>query len=275
MTDDRIELISFEHATSPTPDETEPVDRPRRSPRLQVALALLGAAAVVAGLAFLVADDDGDEAMDPASTTTTTTTTTRPPAFSQAVYRTIGPSLVLIETDIGDGGLGSGVVINAEGLVLTAHHVVDGATTIQLHFADGTVTEAAVADATPEIDIAVLSPMQQPSLVIPAVLGGGVTVGQEAYAVGHPLGLTTSLSAGVISGLDRSIPLDDERSLDGLIQFDAAVNPGNSGGPLLDRNGVVVGIVTALANVTEDASFSGIGFAVPISTAGGGLAPGQ
>jgi S1-C subfamily serine protease len=101
-------------------------------------------------------------------------------------------------------------------------------------------------------------------------------VGDEAYVVGNPLGLFGSMSAGVISGFERSFKLEDsEQRLEGLIQFDAAANPGNSGGPLLNRYGQVVGIVTALANPTEQDVFIGIGFAVPITTAGGaaGLPP--
>ncbi len=93
-------------------------------------------------------------------------------------------------------------------------------------------------------------------------------MGDEAFAEGHPLGLVGSLSTGVISGLDRSFPRPDGRTLNGMIQFDAAVNPGNSGGPLLNRNGQVIGIVTGLANPAGDDHFAGIGFAVPIGTAG-------
>jgi S1-C subfamily serine protease len=102
------------------------------------------------------------------------------------------------------------------------------------------------------------------------VLGNvnAMRVGDEAYAVGNPLGLTGSMSAGVISGFNRTIPLNDDGDLlEGLIQFDTAVNPGNSGGPLLNRYGQVIGIVTALANPTENNTFIGIGFAVPIGTA--------
>ena len=105
---------------------------------------------------------------------------------------------------------------------------------------------------------------------MPAVLGGGVQVGDETYAVGHPLGFVDSLTAGVVSGLDRSVKADDGKTLRGLIQFDAAVNPGNSGGPLLNRGGQVVGIVTALANPGRSDAFIGIGFAVPIGGVGGG-----
>ena len=110
-----------------------------------------------------------------------------------------------------------------------------------------------------------------PALIVPAVLGGGVRIGDQAFAVGNPLGLAASLSAGVISGLDRTVPLRaNGQVLTGLIQFDAAVNPGSSGGPLLNRAGQVVGIVTALANPANQGSFSGIGFAVPLGAAGGG-----
>ena len=112
-----------------------------------------------------------------------------------------------------------------------------------------------------------------PQVIVPAVLGSskGVRVGDEAFPAGNPLGYSGSLTAGVISGLNRTITREDGAgSLDGLIQFDAAVNPGSSGGPLLNRDGQVIGIVTALANPTNDSSFSGIGFAVPLRAAGGG-----
>ncbi len=167
------------------------------------------------------------------------------------------------------GGLGAGVIINADGMILTATHVVSGAKVITVTFADGTSSAASVESAEPERDIAVLRPDRKPEVVVPAVMGGGVKVGDEAYVIGHPLGLGDSMSAGVISGLGRSVPTEDGTVLTGLIQFDAAVNPGNSGGPLLNRNGQVVGIVTALANPSKQGFFVGIGFAVPIDEAGG------
>ena len=167
------------------------------------------------------------------------------------------------------GGLGAGVIINADGVILTANHVVSGAKVITVTFADGTSSTASIVSAEIERDIAVLRPDRKPEIVVPAVMGSGVDVGDEAYVIGHPLGLIDSMSAGVISGLDRSIPTGDGIVLNGLIQFDAAVNPGNSGGPLLNRSGQVVGIVTALANPSERGFFVGIGFAVPIDEAGG------
>ena len=117
-----------------------------------------------------------------------------------------------------------------------------------------------------------------PAKIVPATLGnpGAVRQGSEAYALGSPFGLYGSVSAGVISGLDRSFTMRDSgRTLTGLIQIDAAVNPGNSGGALVDRDGRLIGIVTALVNPTQDEVFVGIGLAVPIDVAGGaaGLPP--
>jgi S1-C subfamily serine protease len=187
-----------------------------------------------------------------------------------AADRKILPSLVSITT-AGQGGrseLGAGVVINAQGAVITALHVVSGGGAIKVRFADNTQSTGHIETQKPDQDLAVLSVDQLPSVVVPAVMGGGAQVGDAVFAVGHPLGLTGSLSAGVVSALGRTIHPDNTRTLRGLIQFDAAVNPGNSGGPLLDRDGQVVGIVTALANPSNQPYFIGIGFAVPIETAG-------
>ena len=201
---------------------------------------------------------------------------TPPPSYSSQVYQFILPSLVLIRTtgenEAGESGngVGSGVIINDEAAILTAFHVVAGAEEIEIFYVDGSQTTAVLTNAQPENDIAVLLPAEPPEVIVPAVLGspGAMRVGDEAYAVGNPLGLAGSMSAGVISGFDRSLPINDELELTGLIQFDTAVNPGNSGGPLLNRNGQVIGIVTALANPSDQNFFIGIGFAVPINTAG-------
>lgn len=204
---------------------------------------------------------------------------TVPPALSVAVNQVIRPSLVLVQTygdtestDDKSDGLGSGVVVNEQGLVLTALHVVENAERIALTFADGTKAEARIVVAQPKDDIAVLLPSRPPQLLVPATLGNpkAMRIGDEAFVVGNPLGLYGSMSAGVISGIERSFqPEGSEYTLEGLIQIDAAVNPGSSGGPLLNRYGEVVGIITALVNPAKQESFSGIGFAVPINVAGG------
>jgi S1-C subfamily serine protease len=214
---------------------------------------------------------------------------TPPPAFSQVVYQAVQPSLVLIQTDRseaphpsgepGEGrGLGSGVVVNLDGDILTSLHVVDGANGIEVTFADGTKSPAEIVATQPEDDIAVLRALQPPPVAIPATVGnpGAVRQGSEAFALGSPFGLYGSVSAGVISGLDRSFTMPSTgRTLTGLFQIDAAVNPGNSGGALVDRDGRLIGIVTALINPTKDDVFIGIGLAVPINVAGGaaGLPP--
>jgi putative serine protease PepD len=240
-------------------------------------LAYAVAGAVVAAAVFVVVDRSGGSGSDQAApSTTAATTTTLAPAIAGKVYRTIQPSLVLIQSDLGgteagSTSLGSGVIINAEGQVLTAEHVIDQATSIEVTYADGSQTPAQVVSSTPDRDTALLQPEALPRVIVPAVLGGGVRVGDDTYSVGNPLGLFDSMTAGVVSGLDRSITREDGRGdLKGLIQFDAAVNPGSSGGPLLNRQGQVVGIVTALANPSGQRFFVGIGFAVPIASAGGG-----
>ena len=205
---------------------------------------------------------------------------TPPPAFSELVYQAVVPSVVLVQIERPtpsaassvDEGVGSGVIVNLAGDILTSLHVVADATDIHVTFADGTRSSAEIVNRDRGNDIAVLRAEIPPEEIVPATLGdpGGVREGSEAYAVGSPFGLPNSMSEGVISGLGRSFLLEDSGVvLRGLIQIDAAVNPGNSGGPLLDREGHVIGIVTALLNPTGDDVSIGIGLAVPITVAGG------
>ncbi len=207
---------------------------------------------------------------------------TPPPARAALVYAVIQPSLVLIQAHraaepADHGSLGSGVVVDAAGDILTSLHVVDGADEIIVTFADGTQSAAQIVADQPENDIAVLQALTPPAQIVPAVLGspGALNVGDDAYVVGNPFGLYSSMSAGVISGFDRVFEREDAAPIEGMIQVDAAINPGNSGGPLLNRAGQVVGIVTGIINPTQQEVFIGIGFAVPINVAGGaaGLPP--
>ncbi len=205
---------------------------------------------------------------------------TPPPAFSSRVYQAIQPSLVLVRSQIPSSGdksetsLGSGVVVDDRGDILTSLHVVANANEIQVTFADGTQSTAQVTNKQPENDIAVLRANQPPAQLVPATLGNpnAMRIGDEAYVVGNPFGLYSSMSAGVISGFNRSFqPPNSDQQLKGLIQIDAAVNPGNLGGPLLNRDGQVVGIVNGIVNPTGQDVFIGIGFAVPIDVAGGAV----
>ncbi len=200
------------------------------------------------------------------------------PAFSETVYQIIQPSLVLVEAKVTNASgaqdtvLGSGVIIDANADILTSLHVVANTSDIQVYFADGNKSTAQITNSQADIDIALLQPAQPPAQVVPAVMGNpnALRVGDEAYVVGNPFGLYSSMSAGVISGFNRTFqPADSKVELHGMIQIDAAVNPGNSGGPLLNRYGQVVGIVTGIANPTNQDFFVGIGFAVPITVAGG------
>jgi len=205
-----------------------------------------------------------------------------PPSTAQ-IYTNVAPSVVAIDATHQDGGgdSGTGVIVNADGTVMTALHVVKDATAVRLTFADGTASPATVASADPTNDIATLTPTTLPSVVVPAVIGnaGRLKVGDPVVAIGNPLGLALSTTTGVVSGLDRTEHGADGNDMTGLIQFDAAVNPGSSGGPLVNGNGQTVGIVVALANPTSAGTFIGIGFAVPIGAAvaggGGSRAPQQ
>ncbi len=203
------------------------------------------------------------------------------PSIGSVAYEKVRPSLVLVKAERVDpkGGpglaIGTGVVVEEEtGLILTALHVVRDSTAIQVVFFDGLESAAAVVNAQPQNDLAVLKPAVIPDDLAAATLAGStqLRVGDDVVAVGNPFGILNSVSEGVVSGLGRSFkePQTGE-TLKNLIQFDAAVNPGNSGGPLLDRNGEVVGIVSALLNPTDQEFFVGIGFAVTIETAAGAL----
>ncbi len=203
---------------------------------------------------------------------------TPPPSVASRVYDIIAPSVVLITTQQAgkDGKLeqanGSGVIIDQFGSILTSLHVVEGGGNITVVFYDNTEAPAAIAAQDETQDIAVLMPRGLPDQVVPAVMGspGALNVGDEVFAVGNPFGLRHTLTAGVVSALGRNLKSPKTGiSMSNLIQFDAAVNPGNSGGPLLNRDGEVVGIVSMLLNPTDDEVFIGVGLAVPIESAGG------
>ena len=166
---------------------------------------------------------------------------------------------------------GSGVVIVETGVILTNLHVVQGARRISVTFHDGLETEADVIAMQPAQDLAVIKARRIPDDLPAATLGStqNLQPGDEVVAVGFPFGIGPSVSAGVVSGLDREFRSEQgQRMLSGLIQFDAAANPGNSGGPLVAMDGSVVGIVTAILNPTEARTFIGIGFAATIESAG-------
>jgi S1-C subfamily serine protease len=167
-------------------------------------------------------------------------------------------------------GLGTGVVVEEDGTILTNLHVVLGVERIEVIFSDGTRSPAEVVGVQPDMDLAVIRATLLPDDLIPATLRStrDLHLGDRVIAVGFPFGLGPSLSAGVVSGLGREYRSPEgEAILTNLIQFDAAANPGNSGGPLVTEDGFVVGIVTAILNPNNQRSFVGIAFAVPIESA--------
>ncbi|MEV0897594.1 trypsin-like peptidase domain-containing protein [Actinoplanes sp. NPDC049802] len=246
--------------------------------------ALVGAIVVwaVAITALVAVRGGGDDGVPAGAAPSAAPSASDGPLTVAQIYQTLTPSVVLVETtghDSGnraEAGTGTGVIANADGTVLTALHVVDGAESIRLTYADGTKAEAQLRSEDPARDIATLTPRALPQTLVPAVLGGAARVGDDVVAIGNPLGLTFSTTSGVVSGLAREMKGDDgEPDIEGLIQFDAAVNPGNSGGPLINDRGQVIGIVIALANPSGAGTFIGIGFAVPIGAALGGSGEGD
>lgn len=240
--------------------------RSRRERALLVLITLL----LVAGLSVSVTRPPGYQLGTVARPSPTPTLTV------PELYAKLAATVVTVRSELADGqaGLGSGVIVDADASILTALHVVAGARRITVTFADGSSSEAKVFAQQPDNDIAAIRPSGHPGDLAIATLGNAnaLRVGDEAIVIGNPFGLTRSLSTGVVSGLHRTIrPPGAENAMVELIQFDASVNPGNSGGPLFDRNGDVVGIVSGLANPNGQASFAGIGFAVTIQAAGGAV----
>jgi len=200
------------------------------------------------------------------------------PSPAAKAYEAIEPSVVrvrglVIDPETGDeieNKVGTGVVVVDKGLILTNLHVVAGAKLVKVVFADGLETEAEVVGLQPDNDLAVLQAKTIPDDLAPANLGSArdLAVGDHVVAVGFPFGIGPSVSAGVVSGLNREYRSPEgERLLTNLIQFDAAANLGNSGGPLVNAKGEVVGIVTAILNPTDQRVFIGIGFAVTMESA--------
>ena len=210
--------------------------------------------------------------------------TAQMPSVASKAFEAIRPSVVRViglgaEPDPGEGnspssrggfGIGTGVVVVDKGIILTNLHVVAGADRVKVEFFDGLISEATVIGTRPEHDLAVLQAKTIPDDLVAATLRStaDLAVGDEVVAVGYPFGIGPSASSGIVSGLRREYQSPEgKRLLTNLIQFDAAANPGNSGGPLVTAGGEVVGIVTAILNPSEQRVFIGIGFAVPIENA--------
>lgn len=192
------------------------------------------------------------------------------------VYRTASPAVVNITAQIQSydwfrgqvtqEGTGSGFVYDSRGRIVTNYHVVEGADQLQVTFADGEVRDARLIGADPSNDLAVLEVSAGPGDPKPLTLGNSdaLEVGRFVVAIGHPFGLDQTLTTGVVSGLGRVIESPDQGFIGEIIQTDAAINQGNSGGPLLDLDGRVVGVNSAIVSPTGTSA--GIGYAIPATT---------
>jgi S1-C subfamily serine protease len=190
-------------------------------------------------------------------------------AVAPSVVRVMGFTATKRGKEV-ERSVGTGVVIVDTGVILTNLHVVRGADRVSVTFADGTEANASITGAQPENDLAVLQAHKVPDDLQSAPLRSTqhLRAGDGVVVVGFPFGIGPSASAGVVSGLQREFESPEGgQELRNLIQFDAAANPGNSGGPLVTLEGEVVGIVTAILNPTPARTFIGIGFAVPIENA--------
>ena len=186
------------------------------------------------------------------------------PSRTTATKATVASGLFLLE--VPSEGAGSGIVVDKQGHVLTNYHVVEGAREIQVLLFDGSSHSGAVVGFDPATDVAVLKVDAPAGLLEPVVFGSSsnLRVGQRVFAIGNPFGLERTLTTGIISSLNRSLPTRTGRTIKSIIQTDAAINPGNSGGPLLDSGSRLVGMNTAIASRTGQSS--GVGFAIPVGT---------
>ena len=246
--------------------------------RLLVPLAALVAAAVLGGLGAVGIWEAVDDESQPAAAAAP-----EPAARQQAaagaslsigeIYERVSPGVVQISSESGQFGLqegrstGSGFVIDDEGHILTNQHVVSAADSVTVRFSDGREVEARVVGSDPSTDVALLDLEDDSQRLEPLELGSSesLAIGDPVVAIGSPFGLQGTVTAGIVSALDRELRAPDGFTIDGAIQTDAALNSGNSGGPLLDGAGRVIGINSQIESRTG--GNVGIGYAVPIDTA--------
>lgn len=196
-----------------------------------------------------------------------------------AVYDKVNRSVVNITTrsiqadafmmfQVPAEGAGSGSVLDREGHILTNHHVVDGAREIQVTLFNGQSFVAGIVGQDPPNDVAVIKIDAPPETLYPVELDDSsqLRVGQKVYAFGNPFGLERTLTMGIISSLQRTLPSKSGRMMKSIIQIDAALNRGNSGGPLINTRGCLIGMNTAIANPSQTGENTGVGFAIPVNS---------
>src|SRR5829696_6217246 len=263
-----------EHHLRPDPEPPDDPRPPRRSNgrrlvAVGLAAAVLAGGGAGAGVVALTGGDNGS-----ASTAATATTvpvsagdTSSAGLNAKAVYAAVSTGVVEIAAGgSGSSATGSGFVVDAEGHIVTAAHVVDDARSIKVTFADGTTRTATLTGKDDATDVAVLKIDPSGLTLHPLALGSSASleVGDALAAIGSPFGYEESFSTGIVSGLDRTIQAPNGFTVAHAIQTDAALNPGNSGGPIVDSSGRVIGIADQIATNGSSDQNSGVGFAVPI-----------
>jgi S1-C subfamily serine protease len=231
--------------------------------------AVLGGLAVV-GLSELRSDGGTTTVIERVESPSSSDVARAVPEDVADLYALVRPSIVRITGQSSrTSGLGSGVVLDKQGHILTNNHVISGFDNIDVTFADGTAVPARAVGTDPGNDLAVIKVDVPPDKLTPARLGDSdrVRIGEMVIAVGNPFGIDGTLTQGIVSGVGRTLAGSTGRPLRQLIQSDAAINPGNSGGALFNRRGEVIGITTAIENPSGDRVFVGVGYAVPINTA--------
>jgi putative serine protease PepD len=235
-----------------------------------------------AGVVMLMAGSNSTITATAATTTTSATASTgsaqlivqADEATINGIYQKLSPSVVMITSQVPTGrrsggtseAVGTGMVIDKQGDILTNYHVIQGATSVKVKLADGSEYDATVVGTAPQNDLALLKADIPAASLVPVVMGDSSTVkvGDAVITIGYPYALDQSVSSGIVSGLDRAeTSTTNGTSLSGLIQVDAAINPGNSGGPLVNAAGQVVGINTMIESPVD--GFTGIGMAIPIN----------
>jgi S1-C subfamily serine protease len=266
----------------PAPPVTpiQPVPSFPHRPARSMAAAMLAAGLVVGSvgggvIGALVASHRNPTASNAAAVTSAGVAAPAPsPGSFAAIYQQTAPGVVTISTEIARGGArsfsqaeGSGIVADKQGDILTNAHVVAGATQLQVTFSDGHTATATVKGVDQSADLAVVKVSVSQDQLHPLAIGNSDTlqVGDTALAIGSPFGLQGSLTAGIISGLNRSTTAPNGRALTGMFQTDAPINPGNSGGALLDGRGQLIGINDSIQSPIE--GNVGVGFAIPINRA--------
>ncbi|MET7293406.1 trypsin-like peptidase domain-containing protein [Streptomyces griseoloalbus] len=303
-------------SSSPSPESLpSPSPSPSRRKRTRGPAALLAAVAIVAaavggGTAYGVQELTGNDTVASSSSTSTNVVPSSQKGTVSGVAEAVGPSIVEVDATSGAGSsTGSGVVITADGEIVTNNHVVAGASSIKVRTSDGTTYTAKVVGTDSKKDLALIK-LENASGLRAATLGDsdGVRVGDQVVAIGSPEGLTGTVTSGIVSALDRDVTVSTDesqgrqqgeqgggwpfeyggREFNGdtggstttykAIQTDASLNPGNSGGALIDMNGDIIGINSAMYSASgtgsssSDAGSVGLGFAIPVNTVKSDLA---